>query len=135
MTGEVVYRGVWRFLSSRLVPFMAGRTAAPQGYMIMVFPGGSVVPLAGPGGEVEVELLNGSVWVTRRGDPEDHVLSTSGEKLRLPSARGVVVQALSAARVAVRWEAATRRPATPGSRDAMRERPREYDSPLGLRKC
>lgn len=57
--------------------------------------------LLGRGGDLEV--AEGVVWLTRRGDPNDHVL-TAGQRFRLGSFEDAVIESWHAgATAAVRW--------------------------------
>ena len=62
---------------------------------------GLAIPL-GRGGDLEV--AQGVVWLTRRGDPNDHVL-TAGQRFRLGSFEDAVIESWQpSATAAVRWQ-------------------------------
>ena len=62
---------------------------------------GQALPLGGRGGELTV--VAGSVWLTRLGDPADHVIER-GERMLLRGAdRAVIEPTYSGATATVRW--------------------------------
>ena len=62
---------------------------------------GRAIPL-GRGGDLEV--AQGVVWLTRRGDPNDHVLA-AGQRFRLGSFEDAVIESWQASGAAsVRWQ-------------------------------
>ena len=66
---------------------------------------------------VTLRVLQGRVWVTRPGDPDDHFLD-AGAALRLARGGGVLIGAEGAAQIAIEaerpaWRAALRRWITP----------------------
>jgi hypothetical protein len=49
---------------------------------------------------LEIECLEGRLWITRAHDPEDYLLD-AGEGITLESARGLVIEALRPSRLAL----------------------------------
>ena len=61
-----------------------------------------IMPLGASGGTLEV--LHGPVWLTRAGDPDDHIVK-SGETLTIPASGRALVQAWDDARPAlIAWQ-------------------------------
>ena len=81
-----------------------GRGAADA---LLKLPAGRAMPLGRGGGELTV--LEGRVWLTRDGDPDD-LCVRAGERLRLAAGETVVIEPWDAGHTAiVRW-----RPRGPG---------------------
>jgi hypothetical protein len=62
----------------------------------------AVVTLPVPSEGLEVELLEGSVWITQFGDRQDYVLETPGTRFRSSGREKIVLQAFQFSHVAVR---------------------------------
>ena len=77
--------------------------------------GGRVLPLGASGGTLDV--LDGRVWLTRAGDPDDHVAGV-GESIVVPSSGSALVAAFDDAKPAlVAWRP---RRVVERAREAMR---------------
>lgn len=91
-------------MNSHLVP-PSDRSIA-RGELVHLTPG-QAVPLGHFGGELAVVV--GSIWLTRDGDPADHVIER-GERIRVGAADHAVIEALHpGATATVRWQPGAQR--------------------------